>query len=40
MNRENDITDHSVINDEMKEYLQMVIDEVKNSANNDRVNNL
>jgi len=40
MNRENDITDHSVINDEMKEYLQMVIDEVKNSTDNDRVNNL
>jgi hypothetical protein len=39
-NKENDITDHNVIDDKMKEYLQMVMDEMKNRANNDRINNL
>jgi hypothetical protein len=39
-NKENAITDDNVVNDEMKEYLQMVIDELKNKANNDRMNNL
>ena len=28
-NKENEITDQSVINDEIKEYLQMVVDEIK-----------
>jgi hypothetical protein len=40
-NRENEITDRNVvIDDEMKEYLHMVIDEMKNKANNDKMNNL
>ena len=39
-NKENEITDHNIIDDEMKEYLQMVIDEMKNKANNNRINNL
>ena len=39
-NKEDEIADHNVINDEMKEYLQMVIDEMKNKSNNDRINNL
>ena len=39
-NKENAIIDDNVVDDEMKEYLQMVIDELKNKANNDRINNL
>ena len=39
-NKENEITDDNVVDDEMKEYLQMVIDEMKNKANNDRMHNL
>lgn len=39
-NKENAITDENVVDDEMKEYLQMVIDEIKNKANNDRMHNL
>lgn len=39
-NKENAITDENVVDDEMKEYLQMVVDEIKNKANNDRMHNL
>jgi len=39
-NKENGITDDNVVDDEMKEYLQMVINEMKNKAVHDRMNNL
>ena len=39
-NKENGITDDNVVDDEMKEYLQMVINEMKNKADHDRMNNL
>jgi hypothetical protein len=39
-NKENEITDQNIIDDEMKEYLQMVMDEMKNKADNNKMNNL
>jgi hypothetical protein len=39
-NRENEITDQNIIDDEMKEYLQMVMDEMKNKIDNNKMNNL
>lgn len=39
-NKENGITDQNIIDDEMKEYLQMVMDEMKNKADNNKMNNL
>jgi hypothetical protein len=39
-NEENEITDQNIIDDEMKEYLQMVMDEMKNKADNNKMNNL
>jgi hypothetical protein len=38
-NKENEITDQNIIDDEMKEYLQMVMDEMKNKADNNKMNN-
>jgi hypothetical protein len=39
-NKENQIDDTNVIDDEMKDYLQMVLDEVKSQSEKDRTNNL
>ena len=39
-NKENQVDDTNVIDDEMKDYLQMVLDEVKSQSEKDRTNNL
>jgi hypothetical protein len=39
-NKENETADQNIIDDEMKEYLQMVMDEMKNKADNKKMNNL
>jgi hypothetical protein len=39
-NKEDEITDQNIIDDEMKEYLQIVMDEMKNKADNNKMNNL
>jgi hypothetical protein len=39
-NKENELDDTNVIDDELKEHLQMVLDEMKNLSEKDRTNNL
>jgi len=36
-NRKNEFDDQNVIDDEMKEYLQMVLDEMKKKNENDKI---
>jgi hypothetical protein len=39
-NRESEVDGSDVIDDEMKEHLQMVLDEMKSQSERDRTNNL